>query len=251
VTGHYDSADGWKGKRPEFGHVRFSKRPQVDFDGKQFANAEHCAKYICKYLSKVPQEGWPEWVKDYDGQIRRYEGSRGLFADAESSGEGEDTGDAGGEASGPDQSFGERDSALGDEGTGECGGDALNVDVERIAKRRTIGERLGRCLAETAVVVQTEVEIDGEWQPVKNRWLAQFAISWESIKERLGNVGETAKKCFVSFHEFCDLKRWAAEQQRALSVVSGHNTPGPDVARLTEFDFWDYEPEARSFEWPF
>lgn len=45
----------------------------------RFKNPDHAAAYATKYLIKTPQDGWPDWVLDYRGQIHRCSRSRNLF----------------------------------------------------------------------------------------------------------------------------------------------------------------------------
>ena len=47
----------------------------------KFSSKAHAANYATKYLIKAPEEGWPEWVMWFDGQIHRYSTSRGFFQD--------------------------------------------------------------------------------------------------------------------------------------------------------------------------
>jgi len=63
------------GNAPGFGHVRISKR--------SFANPSHASRYACKYLTKPPKEGYPAWVLNYVGQIKRFSTSRGLLKEAD------------------------------------------------------------------------------------------------------------------------------------------------------------------------
>ncbi len=65
------SAPPRQGSEPEFGHVRFSKAT--------FASAEHAASYATKYLTKLPEQGYPQWVLDFKGQIRMFATSRDFF----------------------------------------------------------------------------------------------------------------------------------------------------------------------------
>ena len=51
----------------------------VWFSAPKFKTPEHAANYACKYIIKPPIEGWPEWVLDYVGQVRRVSRSHGLF----------------------------------------------------------------------------------------------------------------------------------------------------------------------------
>lgn len=64
-----------EGNRPGFGGVRFSK---VDFE-----SVEHAVNYVVKYIIKTPVDGWPAWVLEYEGQLRRYSASRGFWGDSD------------------------------------------------------------------------------------------------------------------------------------------------------------------------
>jgi hypothetical protein len=74
------------GDRPAFGTVDFRKR---DFKG----GSLHAARYVTKYLTKTPENGFPEWVRKMGEfrRIRRYSTSRGFWgnpAKSESSSDG-------------------------------------------------------------------------------------------------------------------------------------------------------------------
>ncbi|MEL7500654.1 MAG: hypothetical protein AAFN77_23880 [Planctomycetota bacterium] len=45
----------------------------------KFEDPKHAAEYATKYLIKAPEQGWPDWVLDYDGQIHRSSRSQRLF----------------------------------------------------------------------------------------------------------------------------------------------------------------------------
>ncbi|QDV77687.1 rolling circle replication-associated protein [Botrimarina mediterranea] len=49
---------------PRFGSVRFTKKP--------FADRLHAARYVTKYLTKTPDEGFPEWVLKRRNRLQRY-----------------------------------------------------------------------------------------------------------------------------------------------------------------------------------
>jgi len=57
--------------RPGFGALRFS--------APKFASAEHAANYACKYLTKMPRDGFPDWVLDGEDRFHRYNVSRGFW----------------------------------------------------------------------------------------------------------------------------------------------------------------------------
>jgi hypothetical protein len=62
-----------KPNRPAFGMVRYS--------APKFADALHAARYVTKYLTKLPEHGFPAWVMAMgaDTRIRRYSTSRGFW----------------------------------------------------------------------------------------------------------------------------------------------------------------------------
>jgi hypothetical protein len=59
------------GNRPGFGSVRFSKSYRGD--RRRFG-----ANYVCKYLTKIPVEGYPKWVLE-SRNVRRFSTSRGFW----------------------------------------------------------------------------------------------------------------------------------------------------------------------------
>ncbi len=67
------------GERPAFGTVLFSKGRGSR--GGAFASAAHAASYVTKYLTKAPENGFPEWVLNLGGttRVRRYSASRGFW----------------------------------------------------------------------------------------------------------------------------------------------------------------------------
>ena len=83
---HFDTiCDAWNafrppwagpvlGDRPAMGSVQFTKSRH-----NRSNNAEGCANYLAKYLTKHPKNGYPEWVLDADYRIRRFTTSRGFW----------------------------------------------------------------------------------------------------------------------------------------------------------------------------
>jgi hypothetical protein len=73
------------GGRPAFGTVVFSSQKTP------FASPLHAARYATKYLTKVPEHGFPAWVLEMgaDTRVRRYSTSRGFWGEKtkQSSGE--------------------------------------------------------------------------------------------------------------------------------------------------------------------
>jgi hypothetical protein len=66
-----DTAGPVKAGRPGFGFVFVSKR--------DFESREHAANYACKYILKHPENGFPGWVLDSRGEVKRYWPSKGFY----------------------------------------------------------------------------------------------------------------------------------------------------------------------------
>jgi len=64
------TAANYQGMAPGFGSVRFSFQKSAP---------HQAAGYACKYLIKVPDYGFPDWVLDHEGNVPRHGGSRGFF----------------------------------------------------------------------------------------------------------------------------------------------------------------------------
>jgi hypothetical protein len=63
--------------RPEFGLVRFTR------SWEHLRGTQHAANYVCAYLIKQPEHGYPAWVLDAeDIEVHRYSTSRGFWDEA-------------------------------------------------------------------------------------------------------------------------------------------------------------------------
>jgi len=73
--------EAWSKHRPEDAGLAVGNRPAfgtVLFSAPKFASAVHAARYATKYLVKIPEQGFPEWVLGMR-KIRRYGTSRGFW----------------------------------------------------------------------------------------------------------------------------------------------------------------------------
>lgn len=61
--------------RPGLGWVAYSPPPEGP------SATEKAAWYACKYLTKVPENGFPEWAKNYVGELRLFKASRGFWTE--------------------------------------------------------------------------------------------------------------------------------------------------------------------------
>ena len=79
-----DALRAWDKNRPQEAGPIIGNRPAygtVTFSAPKFANPLHAARYATKYLTKVPEYGFPAWVLDMgaDRRIRRYSANRGFW----------------------------------------------------------------------------------------------------------------------------------------------------------------------------
>lgn len=60
-------------KRPGFGYVGFTTT-------KRHQSVAHAVNYATKFCIKYPNDGFPDWVLDYEGRIDRYQASQGFWS---------------------------------------------------------------------------------------------------------------------------------------------------------------------------
>jgi hypothetical protein len=179
------AAGSVEGRRPGFGTVDVK-----DF----FASAEHAAHYAFKYLEKQPRKGWPEWVLDSKGEIKRCWVSKGFYGE----------------------------EAEAEEPVSECNvdsGEMATIDAIREAEeadRRaeqgpmvlsTIRERISRC--GYGVIVTEACE-----EPGKD---GERVVTYKFVK-KLGGVQmrDACKALLVAEPVGCRFVRLTAEQGRLL-----------------------------------
>ena len=125
-------------KSPAFGHVRFSKG--------DFKNMTHAARYASKYLLKVPEYGWPDWVLNSKKRVVRYTTSRGFWPQEE-----EPTDDKVPDSWEPKIH----------EGLGECEPDCFcrlcREAIDEPEVETTVNDRIQNCRTKTALIKETEI----------------------------------------------------------------------------------------------
>lgn len=155
-----------EGNRPGFGSVRFSKG--------SFANYHHAANYVCKYLTKEPVDGWPEWVLNFIGQVHRYQCSHGFWGQPSPVAVVDET---------------EKPFSLPNLGcANDCFCDACRGEVVE-GKRvpSTVGERLERCArGEASIIEITETKNADGVVEVKHRWVGKSLLPYQMALEALG-----------------------------------------------------------------
>ena len=159
-------------ERVAFGSVAFSRsRSGV-------LGAAVAARYCLAYLIKPPKAGWPDWVLDFDGIIRRHEVSRSH------KGNGNGFWDACHRH--PDDCFCE-----------VCQGEAEVSDLEAVerlksvpsgvrVRRRSVRERLAKCGQGVCFVKREFVRLPNGLIVVNHRFLGALPVSLEEVRGFLG-----------------------------------------------------------------
>jgi hypothetical protein len=136
------------GDRPAFGTVLISV---PHFKG----GPAHAARYVTKYLTKIPEHGFPQWVlrMGEDTRIRRYSASRGFWGTVSE----------------------RRDEA----------------SIERKCEPKTYAERIQACGSSVNVfeVRETVDRETGEIQ-VKRQWVGELLADANTVMENLFDPGE-------------------------------------------------------------
>jgi hypothetical protein len=126
--------------RPGFGSVRFSV-PRLGDAGK-------AASYVTAYLTKVPERGYPQWVRDGETRkVRRFSTSRGFWTETADDDEAE--------------ALSETTSDGGDD-------DGQDEEDEQQQTRRTIEQQLAEC-GKACVVLRLRVMVDEQTGEVVER----------------------------------------------------------------------------------
>lgn len=182
-----------EGDRPAFGHVRVS-RPR-------FADARHAANYVTKYCTKLPEQGFPDWVLDFHGQIRLFATSRCFFEGFEEPREKTQqvvkTCDC-------EPCREQRDQAES-EGRKEPKEHAPACFCDRCREwaTGTIRQRLHRCgtgaqLFEVGAVVNESGEVVGK----EFKFLSQLGVTFDEAKAVLDEVPEGRRRFFLRPEDF-------------------------------------------------
>lgn len=198
-------AASMKGMEPEFGTVRFSKR--------KFESPEHAAGYACKYLTKHPEQGYPEWVLGYRGQIKRYSTSRGLLP-----GRRRKVGQVmvkplklhdACEPKHANTCFCER-----------CRGDVVAAPATCKPGKSCVSERVARCRTKAYLAEVPEIVLeDGDIMNGRPRFVSVLAIGFVDVLRLTGweDIGQRAVPLTVA-----DLKQldWAQDHRQAAESPS-------------------------------
>jgi hypothetical protein len=152
-----------KGQRPVFGSVSFRKR------GRESLGA--ICHYLTKYVTKMPAQGWPEWLLKTDRQLRRWSTSRDFWRHTPGPKQARKVTEFSklrGKYFDPDEEWEEDDEFL-----------------RKIGKtKKTIGQRLEGCGAASVVLEEVEVlEGSGQLPAVRWRYLGMvMADVWRDPK---------------------------------------------------------------------
>lgn len=201
----------------------------------------HAARYATKYVTKVPQYGFPEWVFDIGDegkQIKRYTASHGFFGSRKK------------EEAEPGEEVDEEEPAkeaasaphAADCFCEECRERPPCTKPRR--KQLPLRQRLARCGQESMVVEVPFYETDEGVKRGRPAFVRMIPMTFANAR-RLCRVEEDGP-FFISEREFAMLGGWEALKEDGLvvrarsegSYLGGEVNPG-DVARVGAFDSWN------------
>lgn len=169
---------------PGFGHVRISKS--------RFYNGAHAARYACKYLTKFPEKGHPQWVTKAKLQIKRFSTSRKLLP------------------SETPKRYRERKPQHAPDCT------CTNCELRR-ERRSTIEERTNKCGQSTILVrVPLLLREDGEVVEGRPRFLGRANIPFADVLSLVGADDEAISAFEVTPSQWEDILR-LDESRRGIS----------------------------------
>lgn len=186
------TAEGYRGKAPAFGSVRFTARGLVS-----------ALAYTTAYLTKYPKEGYPDWVLDRAGRMPRYGRSHGFF---------------------PRESDHDRNCFCE-----ECRGDVplaprpkreQKEKTEGTGRRRSLGvtirQRLQDCGRTCNIVQVRQIELpNGLLVDGPAKFNGTLKLSLREACEFLGVSPEDCWQLELSGPEVTALEEYAANRQRA------------------------------------
>lgn len=193
-----DGLDRWSKFRPEeAGPVDCQRPPFGTFDikKKDFKNSDHAAGYACKYLLKQPEKGFPDWVLDSHGEIKRYWTSKGFY----------------GEDAAPIDLTDEGDlvNAIQCAET-ETEPDEAESDVKKL--ETTIRERVARCGHGIALLLCVPTAQPANREAIKRVYMERYeGIDLEEACGHLGiELAPGSRRVRLTFSEANELLKWAA-----------------------------------------
>jgi hypothetical protein len=172
--------------RPAFGSVRFTLT--------KGATPWRAAGYATKYLIKVPEYGFPDWVLDYVGRIPRYGHSRGFFADGSTAAKSEQP---------REPSFDPN-------------------YLEREAK--SLRERIADCKSKTNLFRVDVLKDGGEYFEDKPLFKQTLAVSYAEVCDVLGvEPGRSVRLTFAGY-----MKVWGLESHVSREPCGSRNVMEDD-----------------------
>ncbi len=170
--------------RPAFGSVRFTLNN---------AKPWNAALYATKYLVKVPERGFPDWVLDYEGRIPRYNHSKGFFSEGKPS----------------TTSSGARADPL------DFNPDAL----DRRPERKTLRQRIRQCKAKTVILRALVYREGGVLKPQRPKFVGMLNVPFRTVCQELGLDAEETDEVNVSERVVKQMRNWEPQSFRINRYV--------------------------------
>jgi hypothetical protein len=167
--------------RPPFGIVRVTA-------GREFTNRAHAANYATKYVIKPPKDGWPQWVREFDGRIPRYSASRGFWGTSK-------------------RQRGDGPEKIGPPHPPECFceqcREGINPETgEMRRRRRTIAERVAGCGKGTMLFcVRTRFDEDGELVEKSSAFVGHSMLGIEALCQQANLEPAANGRAYVNRYE--------------------------------------------------
>jgi hypothetical protein len=186
--------------RPGFGAVRFS--------APRFTSPAHAANYATKYLTKLPEHGFPAWVLDQKTRsIHRYSTSRGFW----------------GQRSGDEEAADDVEAVEPDPVEGE----AAEAEDEA-SEGRTIRQAVADCSTQTTIFsVSESVDVDTGEVHVDRVFLASVPMRLADVADDVSPSERDEKGRFLRFEgeDASVFKGWLFGRQRGSAQPAVEDVP--------------------------
>ncbi|WP_145053521.1 rolling circle replication-associated protein [Lignipirellula cremea] len=159
----------------------------VKYSAAKTADKMKAAKYVCKYLIKHPDEGFPDWVLDSENNIVRYYKSHGLWGETAGPQLGQEA-----EEPGPHDPACECES---------CQKESSSKENKPQQQRRTIRDRLSSC-GQGSVIFEVTPHFIGDDEV---RFLENLSIPFHEVQRRLG-IPEGQRRVRISRSKLAELR---------------------------------------------
>lgn len=145
--------------KPGFGFIGFTTT-------KKHQSVDHAVNYATKYCIKYPEEGFPDWVLDYEGRIDRFSASQNFWKTIRER-----------DCKEPENELDENVCQIM---TGDCDCPKCRGDEHKKNYRRTIRERVAACAQKCSVMLKRR-KWDSEGNELKPDYVWAFSVDMDYL----------------------------------------------------------------------